>query len=119
MGVLRGWSTCAGARIAIDLPHRLRRHRLPEVQLRTPSLHPARLVGSLQVSTTGVVMRSQGHGASGMVVSREVVEFGFAVFGVAVMTETAMLPYSRFSTYSRLARPVNASGSRPRRCTKP
>jgi hypothetical protein len=26
-----------------------------------------------------------------MVVSREVVEFGFAVFGVAVMTETAML----------------------------
>jgi hypothetical protein len=54
-----------------------------------------------------------------MVVSREVVEFGFAVFGVAVMTETAMLPYSRFSTYSRLARPVNASWSRPRRCTKP
>jgi hypothetical protein len=54
-----------------------------------------------------------------MVVSREVVEFGFAVFGVAVMTETAMLPYSKFSTYSRLARPVNASGSRPRRCTKP
>jgi hypothetical protein len=36
-------------------------------------------------------MRSQGHGASGMVVSREVVEFGFAVFGVAVMTKAAIV----------------------------
>jgi hypothetical protein len=36
-------------------------------------------------------MRSQGHGASGMVVSREVVEFGFAGLGVAIMSETAIV----------------------------